>query len=95
VVVGPHREHQLQALGDGGDGGREGPAVERGRSGALDVVEVELGDEREVIAERLGAHGEVAHVVPGGRHVLVLDIAQPAAEDWHPESEAEAFRPLG
>jgi hypothetical protein len=65
-----------------------GPGVERVGLGTLDVVEVELGDEGEVVAEVFGADREVAHVVPGGGHVFVIDVAKPAAEDGEPKAVA-------
>ena len=41
-------------LRDGSEGGGGGPGVEGVGLGALDVVEVEFGDEGEVVAEVLG-----------------------------------------
>ena len=72
----------------GGEGGGRGPGVERRRFDAFDVVEVQLGDEGEVVAEIFARAGEVADVVPGGWHLLVVDVAEPAAEDGQPEAVA-------
>jgi len=55
---------------------------------AFDVVQVQLGDEGEVLAEIFGAEAEVADVVPGGGHVFVVDVAEPTAEDGEPEAVA-------
>jgi hypothetical protein len=88
VVVGADRQHQFQPLGDGGDRRGQGPGVDAGRAVALDVVEVELGDQGEVEAVPLAVDGQVAQVRPVDRHLLVGDVAQPAAEDRHPVSVA-------
>ena len=50
VEVGPHRDHQLDLLGDGRQRRRRRPGVERRLLDALDVVEVELGDQGQVLA---------------------------------------------
>ena len=84
----PHRDHELEPLGDRGERRRRAPGVERRRVDALDVVEIQLGDQREVEADLLAAPRQPAHVVPGRVHPLVVDVAEPAAEDGQPVSEA-------
>jgi hypothetical protein len=54
VEVGPHRDHQLQLLGHRRQGRRRRPGVQRRLIGALDVVQVQLGDQGQVIADLLG-----------------------------------------
>ena len=66
------------------------PGVERGLLDALDVVEVQLGDQRQVPAGLLAALGEALHIVPARLHPLVGDVAQPAAEHRHPVAEPHA-----
>ena len=81
VEGGTDGDHQLQLLGNGCEsrGGR--PGIKRRSLGALDVVEVELGDQGAVVAEGFGVKGEIANVVPGGWHLLIFDVAKPTAED--------------
>ena len=86
---GPNRDHQLEALGDGGEGRGGRPGVEAGRLDALDVVEIQFGDERKIKADLLAAAREAADVGPAGLHLLVVDIAEPAAEDRHPVAESQ------
>ncbi len=90
VEVRPHRHHQFEFFGHGGQRGGGGPGVERRLVDALDVVEIEFGDEGEVIADLLGALAQAPGVLPGGRHALVGHIAQPAAEDGGPETVPHA-----
>src|SRR5436309_15476400 len=80
----PHGHHQLESLGDGGERGRRRPGIERGRVDALDVVEQELGDQREVVADLLAALRQTPYVLPRRLHALVVDVPQPAAEDGEP-----------
>jgi len=87
VEGGAHGDHQLEPLGYRGErrGGR--PRVERRRVDPLDVVEVQFGDQREIVSDLLAAARQCAHVVPARRHPFVGDVAQPAAEDRHPVAE--------
>ena len=82
--VGPDGHHQFEPFGDGRQRGGGAPGVERRGVDAFDVVEVEFGDERQVVADLLAAAGEPAHVIPGGLHAFVGHVAQPAAEDGEP-----------
>ena len=95
VVVGPDGDHQLEPLGDRGDRRRERPGVEGRRAVALDVVEVELGEQAQVEPGPLALDGERADVRPVGRHLLVADVAEPPAEHGHPVAEAHAADPTG
>ena len=73
--------HQLKRARDRSQRGDGGPGVERRGFRTLDVVHMELGDKREVIAESLSPDGEIANILPGGGHALIVDVAKPAAED--------------
>ena len=46
-----HRDHDLELRGDRGERGRGAPRVERRRVDALDVIQIEFGDERQIEAE--------------------------------------------
>ena len=46
----------------------------------------ELRDEAEVEADLFAADRQLLYVVPGGFHVLVFDVAEPATKDGHPVS---------
>ena len=88
VVAGPDRGEDLEVLGDRGDGRGERPGLEARRLGALAVVEVELGHERELEAEAVGEGAHRLHVLPGGGHALVLHIAEEAAVHRGPVAES-------
>ena len=85
------RRHELEARRERGERGRRRPRLEAIGLGAFDVVEVQLGDERDVPARVVGADREVALVVERRGHALVLDVAQPSAEDRHPEAETHGL----
>src|SRR5580698_2668062 len=65
---------------------RHSAPIDRRFAHALDVVEIELGDQRKVIADFLGTPTQPTEVVPAGFHAFVTHIAQPAAEHGCPES---------
>ena len=90
VEVGAHRHHQLQLLGDGGEGGGGGPGVERRLIGPLDVIQVQLGHQGQVVADLFGPLAERLGVGPGRGHPLVGHVAEPAAEDGGPEAVPHA-----
>src|SRR5438309_197902 len=71
-----------------GAGGGGGPGIQRGRFRSLDVIDIQLGDEREIETRPLARAREPADIGPLGFHALVLDIAQPPAEHRQPISEA-------
>ena len=85
VEIGAHRDHQLDRVGHRGkrSGGR--PGVERRLLDPLDVVEIELGDQREIIADLFGPLRQALGIVPARLHPLIGHVAQPAAEHRHPE----------
>ena len=93
VKGGPHRHHQLKTPGYGGQRRRSRPGIERRCLDALDVVQVQLGDQRQVEAPGLGPDGEVASVLPRSGHAFVLDVAQPAAKYRHPVAVAHQRTP--
>jgi hypothetical protein len=50
MEIGPDGDHQLDRLGDRGERRGGGPGIERRLLDALDVVQIELGDQRQVPA---------------------------------------------
>jgi len=70
----PHGNHQLESVCDGGQGRGGGPGVERRRFGALDVVEIQLGDQREIESRALTRPRQPPNIGPFGCHPLVLDV---------------------
>ncbi len=88
-------DHQFEPLRDGREGRRRAPGVECGRVGALDVVEVQFGDEGQIVADLLAAAGEPAHVIPRGRHAFVFDVAEPTAENGEPIAVAHLMQKSG
>ena len=81
-----HRHHQFQTVGHRRQRRRRRPGIKRRRVFAFDVVQVQLGDERQIVADLFAAPRQAADVSPARFHALVRDIAQPAAEDRHPVS---------
>lgn len=59
-------------------GGRR-PRIERGRIEALDVVEKQLGDQREIVADLFTATREALYIRPTRLHVLVGHVATSSA----------------
>ncbi len=88
----PHGNHDLELFRDRREGGGRRPRVERRRVDPLDVVEQQLGDQREVVADLFAALRKTSHVVPRRRHPLMLDVAQPTAEDGEPVSVSHMAR---
>ena len=84
VEVGADGDHQFDRFGHRGERGGGRPGVERGALDALDVVEVELGNEGEVVAPGFRVLRQLLRVGPARLHPLVGDVAQPAAEDGSP-----------
>src|SRR6266704_68086 len=91
---GAHRHHQFDPLGDRGQCRRRGPRIQRRRFYALDVVEVELGDQRQVEADLFAALREPFHVPPTRLHVFVFHVAQPPAENGKPVAVSHRGPPL-
>src|ERR1051325_700352 len=63
-----------------------GPCVQRRLFGALDVIQIEFGDQSKVKADFLTAACKPADVCPACFHLLIFHIAQPAAENREPIS---------
>ena len=95
VILRTHGDHELESLGDGGEGGGGAPCVEGGRIGALDVVEKELGDEREIEAQLFTSLRELSCVGPARVHALVVHVAEPATKHGKPVAESHAARRIG
>src|SRR6185369_170889 len=83
-----HRDHQLERISDGREGRRSRPRIERRSVDALDVVEIELGDESQVVADLLAALRQTADVTPARFHSLVFYISQPTAKNREPVTVA-------
>ena len=79
-----NRDHELEPLGHGRECRRRGPRVERRRVDPLDVIEKQLGEQRDVETDRLASRGESLDVVPGRFHPFVGDVSEPSAEHRHP-----------
>src|SRR5207244_7123876 len=60
----------------------------------LDFLHIQYTTQRQIEANLLAAHGEIAHVAPARLHRFVLDVAQPSAEDREPVTEAHAHATL-
>jgi len=88
-------DHQLQPVGDGGQRRRGRPGIERRRVGAFDVIQRQLGDQRQIVTDLLAAPHEPGRIVPARIHALVRDVAQPAAEHGQPISIAHRTTPRG
>ena len=88
MIRGPDCDHQLQALRHRRQRRRRRPGIEARRVHALDVVEVQLGDERQVKPDLLRAHRQLLRIVPRSVHVLIVHIPQPAAKHRQPVSIA-------
>src|SRR6185369_8960098 len=65
-----------------------GPRVEGGSFDALDVVEIQFGDQRQVVADLLTPPRESTDVVPTRFHLFVFNISQPTAENREPVTVA-------
>jgi len=72
---GTDRDHQFQPAGDGCEGGRGRPGVERWRFDSFDVVEIQFGDQRQVVSDFFAAPGETAIVFPRRLHLFVIDVS--------------------
>ena len=70
-----HSDHQLQTFSNRREGRRRGPRVERWRFDAFDVVEIQLGDQRQIETNLFAAPREAAVVFPGRLHPFVIDVS--------------------
>ena len=82
----PDRDHQLQFFRDRSERGGCGPGIERRRVHAFDVVEIELSDQRQTVANLLATSRQFADVFPRRLHALVVYVAQPSAKNGKPIS---------
>src|ERR1043166_8306583 len=83
-----HSHHQLECIGNRSERRGGGPCVQRWSLDALDVVEVELGNERQVIADLFTTPRETTDVVPARLHSFVFNVSQPTAENREPVTVA-------
>src|SRR6185369_16000320 len=83
-----HSDHQLERIGDGCECRRSGPRIERRSFDAFDVVEIELGDQSQVVADLLATLRQTTDVTPACFHSLVFYISQPTAENREPVTVA-------
>src|SRR6185369_17855848 len=83
-----HSDHQLERICNGCERCGSGPRIERRSFDALDVVEIELGDQSQVIADLLTTLGQTTNVTPARFHPFVFYISQPTAENREPVTVA-------
>src|ERR1700754_209212 len=83
-----HCDHQLERRGDCCQRRSSGPRIERRCFDALDVVEIEFGNQRQIVSELFTATRQLADVVPTRFHPLVFDVSQPTAENREPVTVA-------
>src|SRR5437016_14337096 len=83
---GPHGHHQFQPLGYSGQRCGGGPCIQGRRFRTLNVIQVQLGYEREIKTDFFTATGQPADIVPAYVHVFVFNVAQPTAKDREPIS---------
>src|ERR1700752_2333899 len=83
-----HGDHQLECRGNCGERRGGGPRIKRRRVDALDIVEIEFGNQRQIVAKLFAPARELADVVPTRFHSLVFDISQPTAENREPVTVA-------
>src|SRR6185295_4444857 len=88
VKCWPDCHHQFECVSDSGERSRGGPRVERRSFDALDVVEIEFGDQCQVVADLLAATSQTADVIPTRFHSFVFDVSQPTAENREPVTVA-------
>src|SRR5438046_9805673 len=85
---GTYRHHQLQPIGHRRQSRGRRPGVQCRRVRSLDVVEIELRDQREIEPRALTRACEPPDIRPLRLHAFVLDVPQPPAEYRQPISEA-------
>ncbi len=82
----PHRHHQLQLLRHRSQRSRRRPRIQRRSVHTLNVVQIQLSNQRQVIPNLLRPLRQVANILPARLHPLVVHIAQPSAKHRQPES---------
>ena len=90
----PHRYHQFNFFRDSSQRRSRGPSVQRIRFYALDVVQIQLGDKRDVEADLFAALRQPLHIRPACLHVFVFHVAQPSAENRQPISVSHRGPPV-
>ncbi len=88
-----HRHHQLNSLRNRRQRRCRGPRIQRRRLHSLDIVQIQLGNQRHVESQFLAALRQPLHVRPRRLHVFIRDVAQPPAEHRKPVSVSHAFSP--
>src|ERR1044072_3192196 len=83
-----HSNHQLERIRNRCEGRGSGPRIERRSFDALDVVEIELGDQSQVVADLLATLRQATDVAPARFHSFVFYISQPTAENREPVTVA-------
>src|SRR6266700_2740667 len=83
---GAYGHHQFQLLSDCGQSRCRVPRIEGRRFRALNVIQIQLGNQRQVKPDLFATPGQTADIRPGRLHVFFLDIAQPATEYREPIS---------
>src|SRR3954467_6890856 len=88
VEGGADGDPQPKAFRPGGERRGRRPRVERRGVNALDVVEIEFGNQRQVIADLFAAPREAADIIPPRLHPLVFNVSQPTTENREPVTVA-------
>src|ERR1700694_4031683 len=86
--------HQFDALCHCSKRRRRGPCIQRWCFDALDVVEIELGDQRQTEPELFAALREPPYIGPAHFHIFVFDVAKPAAKNGEPVAISHRGTPL-
>src|SRR5207248_1787539 len=63
---------------------RSGPRIERRRLHTFNVVQIQFGDQREIVTDLFAAPRQPAHVLPRRLHAFIRDVAQPSAKYREP-----------
>src|SRR5215468_4833162 len=79
-----HGNHQLEPLRHCSQRSGSRPCIERWGLNTFNIVEVQFGDQGQIVADLLAAPGETAGVFPCRLHPLIFHVAQPSTEDRQP-----------
>ena len=82
----PHRHHQLQLLRHRRQCRRRRPGIQRIRLNPLNIVQVQLRNQRKVIPNLLRPLAQRRAVLPARLHPLIVKIAKPSPKYRQPES---------
>src|SRR2546423_9467525 len=86
----PYRHHQLDTFRHRRQRRRRRPGVKRIRVYSLDVVQVQLRDQRHLEPNFLAALRQPLHVLPCRGHLFVRHVAQPPTKYRQPISVSHA-----